>query len=66
MYKSRLFRYFCKDNKNAFLYLGPPYVDSFKAEDKTYRNNGYEEKFKIIDNTEMYINYLDILKNGKC
>jgi site-specific DNA-adenine methylase len=56
-----------KDNENAFLYLDPPYMDSFNAKYSTYKNKkSYDNDLKIIDNTEMYIKLLDILKNGKC
>jgi site-specific DNA-adenine methylase len=53
-----------KDNENAFLYLDPPYMDSFNAKYSTYKNKkSYDNDLKIIDNTEMYIKLLDILKN---
>ena len=55
-----------KDNENAFLYLDPPYMDSFNAGYGTYQNKTHDEDLKIIDNTEMYIKFLDLLKNGKC
>jgi hypothetical protein len=55
-----------KDNEHAFLYLDPPYLDSYNAGYGTYQNKTHDEDFKIIDNTEMYIKFLDILKNGKC
>ena len=55
-----------KDNENAFLYLDPPYMDSFNAGYGTYQHKTYNEDLKIIDNTEMYIKFLEILKNGKC
>ena len=55
-----------KDNENAFLYLDPPYMDSFNAGYGTYHHESHNKDLKIIDNTEMYIKFLDILKNGKC
>ena len=55
-----------RDNENAFLYLDPPYMDSFNSCYSKYQHNTHDEDFKIIDNTEMYIKFLDILKNGKC
>jgi hypothetical protein len=55
-----------KDNENAFLYLDPQYMDSFNAGYGTYQNKSHDENLKIIDNTEMYIKFLDILNNGKC
>ena len=59
-YKIILDKY--KDNENAFLYLDPPYMDSFNAGYNTYSGKSYDEDMTIIDNTEMYINLLDILK----
>ena len=41
-------------------------MDSYNSGYGTYQNKTYDEDFKIIDNTEMYIKFLDILKNGKC
>ena len=55
-----------KDNENAFLYLDPPYMDSFNAGYATYHYKSHDKDLKIIDNTEMYIKFLDFLKNGKC
>jgi site-specific DNA-adenine methylase len=55
-----------KDNENAFLYLDPPYLDSYNSGYGTYQNKSHDENLKIIDNTEMFIKFLDILKNGKC
>jgi hypothetical protein len=55
-----------KDNENAFLYLDPPYMDSFNAGYGTYQHKSHDEDLKIIDNTEMYIKFLEVLKNGKC
>jgi site-specific DNA-adenine methylase len=55
-----------KDNENAFLYLDPPYLDSYNASYNTYSKASHDENLKIIDNTEMYIIFLDLLKHGKC
>jgi hypothetical protein len=55
-----------KDNENAFLYLDPPCMDSFNAGYGTYQHKSHDEDLKIIDNTEMYIKYLEVLKNVKC
>ena len=55
-----------KDNENAFLYLDPPYMDSYNASYSKFQGESHDEDFKIIDNTIMYIHFLDILKNGKC
>ena len=55
-----------KDNENAFLYLDPPYMDSFNAGYSTYQNESHDANLKIKDNTEMYIIFLDMLKTAKC
>ena len=59
-YKIILDKY--KDNENAFLYLDPPYMDSFNAKYSSYSGKSHDEDMTIIDNTEMYINLLDVLK----
>jgi hypothetical protein len=41
-------------------------MDSFNAGYATYHYKSHDKDLKIIDNTEMYIKFLDILKNGKC
>ena len=51
-----------KDNKNAFLYLDPPYVDSYNGSYSSYTGKSYDEAMNIIDNTQIYIDLLDILK----
>ena len=55
-----------KDNEHAFLYLDPPYLDSYNSGYGTYQNKHHDENLKVIDNTEMYIIFLDLLKNAKC
>ena len=51
-----------KDNENAFLYLDPPYMDSFNAGYNSYSGKTHDENMKIIDNTQIYIDLLDVLK----
>ncbi len=41
-------------------------MDSFNAGYGKYQNKTHDEDLKIIDNTEVYIGFLEILKNGKC
>ncbi len=41
-------------------------MDSYNGGYAAYQNKTHDEDLKMIDNTEMYINFLDILKNGKC
>lgn len=54
-----------KDNKNAFIYFDPPYLESYNS-----GYNQYEKSIKtdgtIIDNTKIYIDILNYLKNSKC
>ena len=59
-YKIILDKY--KDNENAFLYLDPPYVDSYNKCYSNYTGKTYDEDMNIIDNTKIYIDLLDILK----
>jgi site-specific DNA-adenine methylase len=52
-----------KDNDNAFIYLDPPYMDSFNAGySGAYTGKSHDEDMKIIDNTQIYIDLLDLLK----
>ena len=52
-YKIILHKY--KDNENAFLYLDPPYMDSFDAGYSSYNGKSHDENMKIIDHTNIYI-----------
>jgi site-specific DNA-adenine methylase len=54
-----------KDNEKAFIYLDPPYLSSFNGSYTQYNTSIDENKF-IIDNTKIYIDILDFLKNSKC
>jgi hypothetical protein len=55
-----------KNNKYAFLYLDPPYMDSFNGGYNCYNNKNYNEDLSVKDNTEMYIFLLEYLKVCKC
>ena len=55
-----------RDNEHAFLYLDPPYRDSFNAGYNTYSKASHDEDLKIIDNTQIYLDFLDFLDNAKC
>jgi len=55
-----------KDNKDAFLYLDPPYMDSYNGGYSSYNTKTYNDDLKIVDNTEMYIYLLEFLKVCKC
>ena len=50
----------------AFLYLDPPYMDSFNGGYTHYHTTNYNEDLSVKDNTEMYIFLLEYLKNCKC
>lgn len=54
-----------KDNENAFVYLDPPYLDSYNASYNNY-DKAYDEEANVIDNTKIYIDILDYLKKCKC
>jgi site-specific DNA-adenine methylase len=54
-----------RENENAFIYLDPPYVDSFNTGYVGYQKGHYDEELKVIDNTKIYIDLLDIL-SCKC
>jgi hypothetical protein len=55
-----------KENEDAFLYLDPPYLDSYNAGYNTYSNESHNEELKIKDNTQIYLDFLDFLANAKC
>jgi site-specific DNA-adenine methylase len=55
-----------KENEDAFLYLDPPYMDSFNGGYAAYHTTNYNEDFSVKDNTYMYIFLLEFLKNCKC
>ena len=51
--------------KMLFLYLDPPYMDSYNAGYNIYSGKSYDEDMNIKDNTDIYIQLLAILKS-KC
>jgi site-specific DNA-adenine methylase len=55
-----------KDNENGFIYIDPPYLDSYNATYNTYQNKNTDEENNIIDNTKIYIDLLEYLKNCTC
>ena len=55
-----------KENEDAFLYLDPPYMDSFNGGYTYFHTTNYNEDFSVKDNTEMYIYLLEFLKVCKC
>ena len=55
-----------KDNEKAFLYLDPPYMDSYNAGYNSFQGANHDKEFNIIDNTKMYIDFINILKDCKC
>ena len=59
-YKEILEKY--KNNENAFIYLDPPYLDSYNSGYGKYHGKTYDDKLNIIDNTAMYIDFLELLK----
>ncbi len=55
-----------KDNKVAFLYVDPPYMDSYNAGCNSYNTKTYNNDLSIKDNTEMYVFLLEFSKDCKC
>ena len=55
-----------KNNNNAFLYLDPPYMDSYNGGYSSFNSKTYNDDLSIIDNTEMYIFILEFLNDCKC
>lgn len=53
------------NKKNIFVFLDPPYFDSFNGYYLKY-DTALKNKNKIIDNTQLYIDILDFIKNAKC
>jgi hypothetical protein len=49
-----------------FYILDPPYMDSHNAGYNTYSGASHDENLKVIDNTQMYVDFLDMLENAKC
>ncbi len=47
-----------KDNENGFIFLDPPYLDSYNASYDKYQDKNTDEK-KKIDNTNIYIDLLE-------
>ena len=54
-----------KDNEDAFIYLDPPYLESYNAGYNKYEKS-IETDGTIIANTKIYIDILNYLKNSKC
>ena len=55
-----------KENEDAFLYLDPPYVDSYNGGYSSHQTKNYNSDLTVKDNTEMYIFLLEFLKVCKC
>ena len=50
-----------KDNKDAFIYLDPPYMDSYNGGYSNYHTTTYNNDLSVRDNTGIYI-YFRIFK----
>ncbi len=48
-----------KDNKDAFLYLDPPYMDSYNGGYSSFHSKTYNDDLSVNDNTDMYIYLLE-------
>jgi hypothetical protein len=55
-----------KDNENGFLYIDPPYLDSYNANYNSYSNKQIDDENNVIDNTHIYVDLLEYFKNCKC
>jgi len=55
-----------KNDPTAFIFLDPPYFDSFNSSYTSYKGNSAGGKTQIIDNTHMYIDFIDYLNTAKC
>jgi site-specific DNA-adenine methylase len=57
-----------KDDKDALIYLDPPYLDSYNIDYvKNYENeNENKDKKIILDNTQIYIDILNFINSCKC
>ena len=51
-----------KNSKNVFMFIDPPYLDSFNA---YYIMNRYDKE-GVVDNTEVFVKISDYLKVAKC
>ena len=54
-----------QDKEKAFIYLDPPYMDSFNAGYNQYQGQSHNEDYSIKDNTKMYIKLWELLQNAK-
>lgn len=55
-----------KNDSTALIFLDPPYFDSFNSVYFMYEKDKTTENKIKIDNTKMYIDILEYLKNCKC
>jgi site-specific DNA-adenine methylase len=53
-----------KDKENGFIYIDPPYLDSYNAKYNSYSNKQIDDKNNVIDETNKYI-YIDLLEYSK-
>lgn len=63
-YKKILEQY--KDDENAFVYLDPPYFNSFNGHYTDFNDHKTNDDKMLCDNTIMYIDILNYLKTSKC
>lgn len=54
-----------KDKENIFVFLDPPYLDSFNSCYKSFDKSTNDKKI-VFDNTKMFIDILEFLKTAKC
>jgi site-specific DNA-adenine methylase len=62
---SKIFKKY-KNDENAFLFLDPPYLYSYNATYKSYSGANTNNNNELLDNTGVFIDILNLLKNAKC
>lgn len=55
-----------KNDKNIFVFLDPPYLDSFNASYESFHGGSTTSKNVINDRTKMFIDIRKFLKHAKC
>lgn len=54
-----------KDDPNTLIFLDPPYLSSFNSNYSSYKSKITDKNNILIDNTKLFIDILDLLKNSK-
>lgn len=54
------------NNKKCLMFLDPPYLDSYNSSYNKHNGKTIDSNENIIDNTQIFIDILELLKNAKC